>query len=124
VQVLCLQHKGEGSEVLHLKNLGCTKIVQREQLVVPWIRKGTDPYVLAKSAESHDSKGLPEPEEHARVRKSLILKGRKKHTRAFIGKRTPKPVKGKRVEFRLMEKWTSEFRPGPVYVTDNNYSMG
>ena len=46
--------------MLHLKDLDCTKIVQREQLVVPWIRKGTDPYVLAKSAESHDSKGLPE----------------------------------------------------------------
>ena len=81
---------------------------------MPWTGKGTDPYVLAKSAESHDSKGLPErcsAEEGAKVRKSPILKGRKKHTRALIGKRTPKPVKGKRVEFRLMEKWTSEFRP-------------
>jgi len=76
-------------------------------LVVPWFRKGTDAYVLAKSAESHDSKGLPErcsAEERARVRKSLILKDIKKRTRALIGKRTPKPVKGKRVEFRLMGK--------------------
>ena len=27
-QVLCLQHIGGGSEVLHLKDLHCTKIVQ------------------------------------------------------------------------------------------------
>ena len=37
--------------MVYLKDLDCTKIVQEEQLVVPWIRKRTDPYVLAKSAE-------------------------------------------------------------------------
>jgi len=93
--------------MLHLKDLECTKIVQEEQLVVPWIRKRTDPYVLAKSAESRDSKGLPErswAEERARVRKSLILKDRKNAEEFSTARVMFTPAEGKEVEFRLMEK--------------------
>jgi len=39
-------------------------------------------------------------------------KGSGKRTKVFFsGKRMPKHVKAKRVEFRLMEKCTSEFKP-------------
>jgi len=45
--------------VLHLKDLDCTKIVQREQLVVPWIRKGTDPMVSQRVPNPMIPKGFP-----------------------------------------------------------------
>ena len=45
--------------MLHLKDLDCTKIVQREQLVVPWIRKGTDPMVSQRVPNPMIPKGFP-----------------------------------------------------------------
>ncbi len=76
--------------------------------------RGQTPNVLAKSAESRDSKVLPErswAEERARVRKSLILKDRKNAEEFSTARVMFTPAEGKEVEFRLMEKWTSEFKP-------------
>ncbi len=61
-----------------------------------------------------DSKVLPErswAEERARVRKSLILKDRKNAEEFSTARVMFTPAEGKEVEFRLMEKWTSEFKP-------------
>jgi len=69
--------------------------------------KGDRPYGLAKSAESHDSKGLPERsgvEERARVRRSLILTDRKNAEEFSTARVMFTPAEGKEVEFRLIEK--------------------